>query len=63
MDEGKQRPALTNDGECPSGGAAAAAPPGLYEEEVAGRRSKRKVEGGCLLPEIWLCSVGTRRTR
>lgn len=62
MGESKQRPALAKDGECPSGGVAAVAPPRLYEE-VAGRRRKRKVRGGCVRPEIWLCSVGTRRTR
>lgn len=63
MDEGKQRPALTKDGECPSGGVAAVAPPALYEEVVAGRRRKRKVRGGCLRPEVWPCSVRTRRRR
>lgn len=63
MDEGNQRPALTKDGECLSGGVAVAAPPALYEEVVAGRRRKGKVRGGCLRPEVWLCSVRTRRTR
>lgn len=50
LDEGKQRPAFTKDGECPSGGVAAAAPPGYMRRRWRGEE-KEKGAG-------WLSALG-----